>query len=115
MKMKRQIGEGSFGQIFLVEDKNKNKYALKKIIADNSEDINNIKKEYQILIDIQNNNKNINVVNIIGISNYKLDLTTHVLYVLMELANTDWEKEILKRKIKKNYYEEKELMNILSI
>ena len=114
-KIKRQIGEGSFGQIFLVEDKNKNKYALKKIIADNSEDINNIKKEYQILIDIQNNNKNINVVNIIGISNYKLDLTTHVLYVLMELANTDWEKEILKRKIKKNYYEENELMNILSI
>ena len=114
-KIKRQIGEGSFGQIFLVEDKEKNQYALKKIIAESSDDINSIKQEYQILIDIQNNNKNINVVNIIGISNYKLDLTTHVLYVLMELANTDWEKEILKRKTLKKYYEEKELMNILSI
>ena len=114
-KIKRQIGEGSFGQIFLVEDKQKNQYALKKIIADSSDDINSIKQEYQILIDIQNNNKNINVVNIIGISNYKLDMTTHVLYVLMELASTDWEKEILKRKAKKNYYEESELMNILSI
>jgi len=114
-KIKRQIGEGSFGQIFLVEDKEKNQYALKKIIADSSDDINSIKQEYQILIDIQNNNKNINVVNIIGISNYKLDLTTHVLYVLMELASTDWEKEILKRKTMKKYYEEKELMNILSI
>ena len=74
-----------------------------------------IKQEYQILIDIQNNNKNINVVNILGISNYKLDMTTHVLYVLMELASTDWEKEILKRKAIKKYYEESELMNILSI
>ena len=114
-KIKRQIGEGSFGQIFLVEDKEKNQYALKKIIADSSEDINSIKQEYQILIDIQNNNKNINVVNIIGISNYKLDMTTHVLYVLMELASTDWEKEILKRKTNKKYYEETELMEILSI
>ena len=52
---------------------------------------------------------------ILGISNYKLDMTTHVLYVLMELASTDWEKEILKRKAMKNYYEESELMNILSI
>ena len=114
-KIKRQIGEGSFGQIFLVEDKEKNQYALKKILADSSDDINSIKQEYQILIDIQNNNKNINVVNILGISNYKLDMTTHVLYVLMELASTDWEKEILKRKAIKKYYEESELMNILSI
>ena len=114
-KIKRQIGEGSFGQIFLVEDKEKNQYALKKIIADSSDDINNIKQEYQILIDIQNNNKSIDVVNIIGISNYKLDITTHVLYVLMELASTDWEKEILKRKNQKNYYAENDLMKILSI
>ena len=114
-RIKRQIGEGSFGQIFLVEDKEKNQYALKKIIADSSDDINSIKQEYQILIDIQNNNKNINVVNIIGISNYKLDMTTHVLYVLMELASTDWEKEILKRKTTKKYYEETELMDILSV
>ena len=114
-KIKRQIGEGSFGQIFLVEDKDRNQYALKKIIGDSSEDINSLKQEYQILIDIQNNNSNINVVNILGISNYKLDMTTHVLYVLMELANTDWEKEILKRKNLKKYYEENELMNILYI
>ena len=97
-----------------MEDKDKNQYALKKIIADSSDDISSIKQEYQILIDIQNNNKNINVVNIIGISNYKLDMTTHVLYVLMELASTDWEKEILKRKNQKKYYDENELMNILA-
>lgn len=28
----------------------------------------------------------------------QLDPTTFVMYVLMELSNTDWEKEILKRR-----------------
>ena len=113
-EIKKQIGQGSFGQIFLVEDKEKNKYALKKIIASSSNDIESIKKEYQILLDIQNTIQGVSVVNIFGLKNYKLDLTTHVLYVLMELASTDWEKEVLTRKVKKNYYSEKELMEILS-
>jgi len=113
--IKKQIGQGTFGQIFLVEDKNDhNKYALKKIIAGSSNDINNIQKEYQILLDIQNNVQDINVVNIFGLSKYKLDITTYVLYVLMELASTDWEKEILSRKASRKYYSEKELIKILS-
>ena len=113
--IKKQIGQGTFGQIFLVEDKNDhNKYALKKIIAGSSNDINNIQKEYQILLDIQNNVQDINVVNIFGLSKYKLDITTYVLYVLMELASTDWEKEILSRKKSRKYYSEKELIKILS-
>ena len=112
--IKKQIGQGSFGQIFLVEDKQHNQYALKKIIAGSSSDIDSIKKEYQILLDIQNGDQEINVVNIFGLKNYKLDFTTHALYVLMELATTDWEKEILDRKKKNKYYSEKELMEILS-
>ena len=52
-KIMKQIGQGSFGQIFMVEDKYKNKYALKKIIAVSDKDIKSIKKEYQILFDIQ--------------------------------------------------------------
>ena len=43
----------------------------------------------------------------------KLDQTTYALYILMELAYTDWEKEILERKKTKNYYSEYELMSIL--
>jgi serine/threonine protein kinase len=53
-------------------------------------------------------------VNIFGLSKYKLDITTYVLYVLMELASTDWEKEILSRKATRKYYSEKELIKILS-
>ena len=112
--IKKQIGQGSFGQIFLVEDKEHNQYALKKIIAGSSGDIESIKKEYQILLDIQNSDQDISVVNIFGLKNYKLDITTHALYVLMELASTDWEKEILTRKNRRRYYSEKELMEILA-
>jgi len=112
--IKKQIGHGSFGQIFLVEDMNKNQYALKKIIAASSSSIRSIKNELQILLDIQNSGQALNAVNIYGITSSQLDITTYALYVLMELASTDWEKEILERKKTKNHYSEYELMSILS-
>jgi serine/threonine protein kinase len=43
----------------------------------------------------------------------QLDKTTYVMYVLMDLANRDWEKEILLRSQKKLYYSEEELLKIL--
>ena len=111
----KQIGQGSFGQIFLVEDKiYKKQYALKKITAMSSDEVTNIEKEYRILLDIQNSEEVTNVVNIYGVNSYQLDFTTTVVYVLMELATTDWEKEIKERKQTKNYYKESELMKILS-
>ena len=118
-KIIKQIGQGSFGQIFMVEDKYKNKYALKKIIGSSEKEIKGLKQEYQILFDIQsklNENKNkINIVNIYGLSTKQLDPTTYVMYVLMELGNIDWEKEILERQKLKKYYSEEELMNILYV
>ena len=120
-KIIKQIGQGSFGQIFMVEDKQKNKYALKKIIAISENDIKGLKQEYQILFDIQSNlneseSKNkINIVNIYGLSTKQLDPTTYAMYVLMELGNIDWEKEILERQKQKQYYTEKELMDILYV
>ena len=118
-KIKKQIGQGSFGQIFMVEDKNKNKYALKKIIASSENEIKGLKQEYQILFDIQSNindDKNkLNIVNIFGLSTKKLDPTTYVMYVLMELGSIDWEKEILERQKRSQYYTENELMNIVLV
>ena len=112
----KQIGQGSFGQIFLVEDKiYKKKYALKKITATSSEDVTDIEKEYNILLNIQNSDQEVsNVVNIYGVNNYKLDFNTTVVYVLMELASTDWDKEIKERKKTRKYYQENELMKILA-
>ena len=105
----------------MVENIKKNKYALKKIIAISENDIKGLKKEYQILFDIQSNlnegeNKNkINIVNVYGLSTKQLDPTTYAMYVLMELGDIDWEKEILERNKQKKYYTEKELMDILYI
>ena len=104
-KIIKKIGQGSFGQIYLIEDKYQNKYAMKKIIVTSEKDIKKIEKEYQI---------DLNLVKIYGFSSKKLDPTTYVIYVLMELAITDWENEILKRQKTKKYYTEKELMTILS-
>ena len=52
-------------------------------------------------------------ITIIGKQNKQLDPTTFVLYVVMELATSDWEKEIEKRRKNKKYYKEKELIKIL--
>jgi len=111
--IKKQIGKGSYGQIFLVEDVNCNQYALKKIIACSESSIKKIKNELKILLDIQNSFSQLNVVSIYGITSQQLDITTHALYVLMELATSDWEKEILERKKLNQYYSEYELMSIL--
>ena len=116
-KIIKKIGQGSFGQIFLIEDKYQNKYAMKKIIVMSEKDIKKIEKEYQILIDLNSNaqnDKNLNLVKIYGFSSKQLDPTTYVIYVLMELAITDWENEILNRQKTGKYYTEKELMTILS-
>jgi hypothetical protein len=116
-KIIKKIGHGSFGQIFMVKDSINRKYALKKIIGSSEKEIKSLKQEYQILYDIQSNfneqlNK-INVVNIYGLSTKQLDPTTYVMYVLMELSKTDWEKEILFRQRQNLFYGEEELFKIL--
>jgi serine/threonine protein kinase len=112
--IKRQIGEGSFGKIFLVEGKEDGKlYALKKILAITKKDVENLQNEYDILVDIGKCEKNINLIKIYGMQSYQLDPTTFVLYVLMDLASTDWEKEVLFRQKKQKFYNENELLIIL--
>ena len=112
-KIIKKIGQGSFGQIFQIEDKHKNNFAMKKIILTSENDIKKIENEYQILMDLNNQKEFLNLVKIYGYSSKQLDPTTYVIYVLMELAVTDWEKEILLRQKTKKYYTEKELMSIL--
>ena len=80
---------------------------MKKIIVMSEKDIKKIEKEYQILIDLNSNaqnDKNLNLVKIYGFSSKQLDPTTYVIYVLMELAITDWENEILTRQKTGKYF-----------
>jgi hypothetical protein len=113
-KLVKQIGKGTFGQIFMVENNQHQCFALKKLMATNLKDIKTLEHEYQILLDIQSCGKKIDLVQIYGIETKQLDPTTFVMYVLMELASTDWEKEIIIRHNKNKYYTEKELMEIIS-
>ena len=57
--------------------------------------------------------ENINIINIYGIEIKYLDKYNIVMYVLMEDAISDWEKELLNRSQNKQYYDEKELIKIL--
>ena len=107
----KQIGEGTFGKIFEVEDNNHYHFALKKLLANSIKEMEMLKSEYELLLGLEG--LNINLIHIYGIENKKLDKTTFVVYVLMELAICDWEKEISSREKKKRYYSEEELIIIL--
>ena len=107
----KQIGRGSFGKIYEVEDKFHRRFALKKIIACSIKEVEIIKSEYNILFGLSN--LNINLIGIYGLETKKLDRTTFSINILMELAICDWEKEIIKRHSNKNYYTENELVLIL--
>ena len=106
----KQIGDGSFGVIYLVHhNKSKRKYAMKKILANSINSLETFQKEFEIA----HHNPNPSILDIKGISLKCFDSTTFILYVLMDLAERDWEVEINERQKIKKYYKEKELISIL--
>ena len=107
----RKLGEGSFGIIFgVVKKTEKNtEYALKKIIARTLTEIDTYTKEFELVHSCAHEN----IMKIYGICIRVLDINTYSLYVLMEIAESDWDKEIKYRLMKKKTYTEKELINIL--
>ena len=113
-KIIKQIGRGTFGQIYMVENEKKQFFALKKLIACSMKEIYILEHEYQILYELNSSEEEIDLVTIYKIETKQLDPTTFVMYVLMELSNTDWEKEILNRKKTRNFYTEKQLLSIMS-
>lgn len=111
-KIIKQIGEGSFGKIFLVETKLKQQFALKKILASNEKEIMNLRHEYNVLMSLQKASNTHALITIYGIQSSQLDPTTYIMYVLMELGSIDWEKEIENRSKKREYYTEEELIKL---
>ena len=108
-KIITQLGQGTFGKIYLVQDKNNELFSMKKIILSEELDVQSVINEYKMCQKL----KHSNVVKILGIYNNKLDRTTYVVYVLMEVGLTDWEKEIRKYNDKNLEYTEKELIEII--
>ena len=116
-KLNYLIGEGTFGKIFCCEwEKNNKKYAIKKISNYSYEEIKSLENKYQILKKFSEKNKN-NNLGIIKFYSYQIEknLTknNYTFYILMELAKTDWEKEIKLREKNKQFYSEIKLKNIL--
>jgi hypothetical protein len=106
----KPIGQGSFGVIYLIEEKNsKKQYALKSVLCNDKDQILKHKKEFELLYSLNHPN----LIKIYNVLFKYLDMTTYILYVIMEKAETDWNNEIeIKSKMKRNYTE-KELINIM--
>ena len=108
-KIITQLGQGSFGKIYLVQNSKNELFTMKKLVYSEELDVQAVIKEYKMCYKL----KHPNVVKILGIYSKKLDKTTYVVYVLMEVGLTDWEKEI-KTHIEKNiFYKEEELIHII--
>ena len=109
-KIIKPIGEGTYGKIYEVFHKKTNiKFAIKKILANSIEKLETFLKEFEI----SNSNPHENILNIYGIFIKCLEKNKYILYILMDLAKSDWDTAIKKRAENKNYYTEEELIIIL--
>ena len=106
----RRLGEGSYGVIHcLINEKTKEKYALKKIIAYSLKKIQEFTKEFELVHICHHPN----ILKIYGLNINILDQTTYSLQVLMEKAERDWDKDIKRRLQERRYYTEEELISIM--
>ena len=85
------------------------RYAIKKIITNDIIALKYIKKEFDLVYEVEHPN----ILSIYGICIKCLDYTTFSLSVLMDLGDTDWEIEINEHYNKNQFYTENELMSIL--
>ena len=108
-----EVGKGTEGTIFSVKWKKNNKqYALKKSIIRSLE---NVKKRQEEIIMLKNFRKNTGSDGVIQIYG-DLCITKdeyYDFYEIMELAEVDWEQEIINRGQIHLYYEEDELFEIM--
>ena len=107
---KNQIGVGSFGVIFQVYNiKTRCKFALKKIIAPDLATLQQFEREFELV----HQNPHPHILDLIGVCIQCVDLTNFIFYVLMDLAEEDWDTAINNRYKIKKYYSEFELISIL--
>ena len=108
--IKNQIGVGSYGVIFQVYNiKTRCKFALKKIIAPDLSTLQQFEKEFELV----HQNPHPHILDLIGVCIQCVDLTNFIFYVLMDLAEEDWDVAINNRYKIKKYYTEFELTSIL--
>ena len=110
-KIIKSIGEGTYGTIYEVQNKKTNqKFAIKKVIAKDLEKLELFIKSFEITSSLNNEY----IIDIMGINLKFIDANKFLLYILMPLAETDWDSSIKLRSKAKSYYKEEELISILS-
>ena len=110
-KIIKSIGEGTYGTIFEVSRKiNNQKFAMKKVLFKNINILKNVLNSLELSFSL----KHENILKIYGIYIKYLNIEKYLLYILMELAETDWNLSIIQRSRQKLYYSENELNIILS-
>ena len=115
-KIIKRIGEGSYGKIYEVQwIRNEKKYAMKKEPIKTNEIVNKSKEKIRLMNDFITKTNCPGIVKIYGNSVKKeKDHQEYYYYILMELAEKDWDQEIAQRKKYNIYYTEKELFIIMS-
>ena len=86
---------------------------MKTMYTPNKENILYVKEKTKLIIDFQKKTKCDGLIKIFG-DTYIKKGEEYYYYVVMEIAERDWEKEITRRKCKKLYYTERELFLIMS-
>lgn len=88
-----EIGSGAYSTIYLTEEvESHTQYALKKLIIDEVELVSQIKNEIELVKYLSE--RNLHIVPFINFCINKLDATTHVIYLLMPLAQSDFTTKI---------------------
>ena len=116
-KIQEKIGFGSFGKIYnVLWIRNNKNYAMKIINLKHREDIDDAQKKLKIIQDFCKETNSPGIIKTYG--NYgnlyeKMGRDEYKYYILMELAETDWEQEINFRNKKNLYYSKQELFDII--
>ena len=111
-----QIGEGTFGKIYCVQwIKNNKFYAMKKIELKNIKELKQFQEKVRIVKDLNQKTNHYGFVkiyaeNCVPIYSYQM---SYIYYIIMELGERDWEKEIQLRIMHQRYYTEVELLQII--
>ena len=110
----RILGQGSYGKIYLVENTTtKEQFAMKKLILGDKLELRDNQDEYNMIMQITSSCPELNIIHVFGTETKNFDEYNFVFYVLMEVANCDWEKELLNRSRHKAFYTEDEIFFIL--
>ena len=112
-KIIKQIGFGSFGRIYkTLNIINNQKYVL-KVMHNNKNNILYMQDKVRLIMDFENRTKCKGLIKIFGDACIKKG-NQYFYYEVLELADRDWEQEILIRQNNLKYYSENELIYIMS-